>query len=395
MAPQFGTPLILMFDDIRPFHDDEVSTVLSRLFHDKELFDAVKTFRFGHWPGFLQALASPMIGMYLRWELRGVHTVADFQAIVARYMGHAVEETTDGFSVSGIENIPSDRACLFMGNHRDIALDPAFLSYALKKSGRPTCRVAIGDNLLSKAYVADLMRLNKCFIVKRSAKGPKAVLAAYKKLSRYIQQSIEIDGESAWIAQREGRAKDGDDRTEPAILKMLHMAVKKERSLTEHLQALCLVPVSISYEYDPCDAMKARELNALQRDGSYEKSEYEDIESIALGIKGDKGRVHVTFGEALAGTMDSAQEAAAAMDRAVIENYVLHSSNCIAYQKLHGDVPKVPCDTEGKLFNPANYTSEAAALERRLQGIDPALHEIVLQAYAKPVENRLALQAQC
>jgi hypothetical protein len=173
------------------------------------------------------------------------------------------------------------------------------------------------------------------------------------------------------------------------------MAAKKERSLTEHLHALCLIPVSISYEYDPCDAMKASELLALERDGVYEKSENEDVESIALGIKGNKGRVHVTFGEPLQGDLNTAQDAAEAMDRAVISNYVLHSSNCIAYQKLFGEVPAVPCDTDGKLFTPEDYREEIQAFEQRLQSMDSELHDIVLKGYAQPVVNRLALQAQC
>lgn len=383
-----------MFDDIRPFNDDEVSSVLADLVHDKELLGAIKTFRFGHWPKALRALTSPLISMYLRWELRGVSDIASVQAVVSRYMERAIEATTDGFTVSGIENIPNGKAYLFMGNHRDIALDPAFMGFALKSSGRPTCRVAIGDNLLSRAYVANLMRLNKCFIVKRSAKGPKAILAAYKNLSLYIQKSVEDDGENVWIAQREGRAKDGDDKTDAAILKMIYMGVKKSgRSFEEHLQTLSLVPVSISYEYDPCDEMKARELLALKREGAYEKAQDEDIASIALGIKGAKGRVHVSFGEPVSEGLATPQEAASALDRGIIANYVLHSSNCIAYEKLYGVAPKVPCDTAAQMYRASDYQEAIKCFEQRLAPMAADVQEVVLQGYAQPVVNRLALIA--
>src|SRR5690606_32442570 len=146
-------------------------------------------------------------------------SVADLQHIVKKYMDRMIEGTTDQFTVSGLAELPSGRPWLFMSNHRDIALDPAFLSYALYHNGHETVRIAIGDNLLSKPFAVDLMRLNKSFMVRRSAKGPRAMVAAYKTLSAYIRHSLEVDGSPIWIAQREGRAKDGIDRTEPAVIK--------------------------------------------------------------------------------------------------------------------------------------------------------------------------------
>jgi hypothetical protein len=278
-----------------------------------------------------------------------------------------------------------------MSNHRDIALDPAFVNCALYHNGHSTVRIAIGDNLLTKDYVSDLMRLNKSFIVKRSAKGPRQIFAAYMKLSGYIRYSIEQEQHPVWIAQREGRAKDGVDRTEPAILKMLAMSQDKEETQADALARLNIVPVAISYEYDPCDIAKARELYHRQVDGGYEKGEQEDIESIAAGIAGQKGAVHLSFGEVLGkSSLAEAEAAAAAVDRQVVDNYVLFPSNYFAYEMLHGKVATGCYGPDGKDFNSKALAGKRKEFEQRLSSCPEAYRDFFLASYANAVVSKQA-----
>ena len=189
---------------------------------------------------------------------RHFKTIDDFQASLEGIVTHMLRSSTDGFSWSGLESLDPTRAYLFVANHRDIALDSILLNYALHQAGFPTARVAIGDNLLSTEAAADLMRLNKSFIVRRSVTGLREQLAAFTLTSAYIHHSLE-EGASVWIAQREGRAKDGQDRTDPAIIKMFFVSQRKgSRSFPEVMSDLSIVPVAASYELDPCDVAKAR-----------------------------------------------------------------------------------------------------------------------------------------
>ncbi len=383
-----------MFNDIRPYNDAEVRPVLQRLLHDKELLTVIRELKFPRWPEWLDVVVHPLLRSYLTVQTRHVDSVHDFQIVVKKYLQRAIEDTTSGFTHSGIDELPRDKACLFMSNHRDIAMDSAFVNYALHSKGLDTVRIAIGDNLLTKPFASDLMRLNKSFIVQRSAKGPRQILTAYKKLSTYIRQSIEQDKQPIWIAQREGRAKDGNDVTEPAIIKMLSMSLAKgEGSLTEHMAALNIVPVAISYEYDPCDLMKARELYALAHAGEYAKAEHEDISSIAAGIAGNKGWVHVAFGTPLAGEFADAAAVAAAIDQQILANYVLFPSNCIAWQQLNNRAPEVLCGTAGEPFEPEKFVAEAAQFKQRIEAYPAEQRALVLQMYARPVTNKLNLTA--
>lgn len=383
-----------MFDNIRPYNDAEVKPVLQRLLRDKELLTAIRELKFPRCPDWLDVIAQPLLRAYLSRQTRHVESVYDFQIVVKKYLQRAIRDTTSLFTHSGADKLPRQKACLFISNHRDIAMDSAFVNYALHSEGLDTVRIAIGDNLLSKPFASDLMRLNKSFIVQRSAKGPRQVLAAYKTLSAYIRQSIEQDQQPIWIAQREGRAKDGNDVTEPAIIKMLSMSLAKgERSLTEHIAALNVVPVSISYEYDPCDLAKARELHAMAHAGEYAKAEHEDISSLAAGIAGYKGHVHVAFGKPLRAEFADAAAVAAAVDQQILQNYVLHASNCIAWQRLHDATPEVRCGVAGRRFDAEQHAAAAARFDRRIAAYPAELRQLVLQMYARPVTNKLGLTA--
>ena len=381
-----------VFDEIRPYNDGEVTGVLQRLISDEEFLDSVIRFKFGAFGRVFKFALRPLVKLRLNKEVSRIHSVADFQDNIKDYLIKALDTSTSEITVSGIESLDKDSAYLFISNHRDIAMDPALVNLTIYQHGFSTLRIAIGDNLLTKPFTSDLMRLNKSFIVNRSATAPREKLKAARLLSNYIHHSVANDQENVWIAQREGRAKDGLDRTNSAILSMLAMSKQKPQSLGDYISEARVVPVSISYEYDPCDADKARELYQLSQDGAYEKEEHEDVASIARGITGFKGRVHLSFGSPLQGEFENAAAATEALDKEILSNYQLHPSNCIAYEQLEGKSPRVMvADTNG-LFIDHDFTEERRIFNARLLEIDEAHRPIFLAGYANPVRDRLSNQ---
>ena len=365
-----------LFADIRPYHDDEVPAALERLMADDELLAAIAHFRFPSLSRWFGWLLKPLIRSALQRRWSKVRSVRDVQMEVAHFMERMIASTTDGVTYSGLEQLDSEKGYLFISNHRDIAMDPAFVNWGLFKCGLETVRIAIGDNLLRKPCATELMRLNKSFIVKRSVKGPREMMKAFNELSAYIAHSL-TDGHSIWIAQKEGRAKDGDDKTDPAILKMFYMAGKQQkRSFAEYMQSLNIVPVAISYEFDPGDEAKARELVERAQSGSYEKGEFEDIDSIVSGIVGIKGRVHVSLGKPLSGDYESPEALAQAIDQAIHSQYRLFPSNLLAAGQSDGVT-----------------VEERQRFESRLAAMPSELRDTVRARYAKPVENRAACVA--
>nr|WP_300312443.1 1-acyl-sn-glycerol-3-phosphate acyltransferase [Halomonas sp.] len=368
--------------DIRPYQDHEVAATLARLSEDPELLDALTRYRLPRLSRLMPRLSRTLASWVIKREVKGVDTIRGFQNRIASYMQRMLRDSADDFRVDGVENLDPDTGYLFIGNHRDISLDPAFVNYALYLAGRDTVRIAIGDNLLKKPYVTDLMRLNKSFIVPRSARGKRAMLAAYQQLSGYIRHSICSDNHSIWMAQREGRAKDGIDRTDPAIIKMMTMAHRmhhRDAGLGAAIEELRLVPVSISYEYDPCDVQKARELKATCEEGGYKKSEFEDISSIVAGITGYKGRVHLRFGTPLDASFDTPEAVAAEIDRQVLSDYHLFPSHYLALEAL-GEHPEL---LDMKEVTEADRTR----FNERLAAVPEALHHWWLRQYANPVIN--------
>ena len=379
------------FAEIRPYRDDEVAGVVASLLHSAEFLDTLAAYRLGKLTAFLprqlRPLLRPLVRHLLSREVRGVSDVRSMQLVIERYMTRMIEAATGGFSVSGLESLKPTRPYLFMSNHRDIAMDPAFTNYALHGSGYETARIAIGDNLLTKAWVSDLMRLNKSFIVKRAVSGPRELLAASKNLANYIQHSLLEEHSPIWIAQREGRAKNGVDRTEPVIIKMLSMSRdKREQEFGAHIGSLGIVPVAISYELDPCDAMKARELYQKASEGRYEKGEQEDVASIARGIAGEKGRVHVSFGTPLGDDLETPDAVAKEVDRQIITGYCLHPTNLYAYRRLYGAEAPVPDEL---------YLEEGdcslAEFEARIEAMPEPHRPYALGIYANAVVSKLAL----
>ena len=239
-------------------------------------------------------------------------------------------------------------------------------------------RIAIGDNLLQIPYITELMRLNKSFIVKRSAKAPKEMLKALTQLSAYIYDSLS-SGHSIWIAQKEGRAKDGVDQTDPALLKMLQLNGRKQKKeFGEYIKELKVVPVAISYQYEPCAIAKAKELYHKQHHGKYVKSAGEDIASIVEGFSSAKGHVHLSFGQPITSHCDSADELAKTIDKQIIDSFYLHPGNYIAGGCTEAVINK----------------NDAAQFAERLAKVPEELRPLVLAMYAKPYHRKTQVDEQ-
>lgn len=378
------------FADIRPYYDHEVAAVIQKIIRDKEFVTAISNFKLAHIPEAVRPLFYPLLRFIVKRQVRGVNSVADFQEKVRIYFEHMVATTTAGFTISGMQALDLKKPYLFISNHRDITLDPAFVNYARLLHGtRKTVRIAVGDNLLSKEFISDLIRVNKSFVVKRSQKAPRKLLEALKTLSEYIAHSLFVDNECVWIAQREGRAKDGLDRSDPAIIKMFAINGRKQ-DFSAYIHSLNIVPVAISYEYDPCDLLKARELFALAETGKYVKGKYEDITSIATGISGYKGRVHLAFGQLMPESLSSPEEVAGWLDRQIISLYVLHPTNYFAYEHLHGQYPAGGVYSDkGIPFKPEELQGERERFDRHIADVPAEYRSYVLAAYANPVISKL------
>ena len=324
-----------MFDDIRPYRDDEVVAVIEKLINQQGLQASIASLKLPRLYQFLPQLACSIIKWTLKFRVQKFHNIEQIQIEVAKYLHHLIKKSTAGFSFNGIDKFDHTKPALFISNHRDIVLDVALVNLALYKSGINTVEAAVGDNLLDQPWVADLMRINKSFIVKRSAENKRAMLNASKQLSTYIHDTVANRQQNIWIAQREGRAKDGIDKTNSALISMLLLNKDKQTPIADYLAELNIVPVSISYEFDPCDSDKAIELAEKEATGSYKKQEGEDLKSITQGLVGQKGRVHIEFGQPIQGDYSDSKAIAAAIDKEIISNYKLYDSNIVAHASLN------------------------------------------------------------
>lgn len=381
------------FDDIRPYHDAEVPQVLERLIADREFLDLLLMRKAPRLSKFIPPLLKPLVRLIIQRNLRrltaNVRSVEDFQSHMSVALEDILDRTTTGYGFSGLDNIDSDKAHLFISNHRDIALDPAMVNLALIMTDLKTVRIAIGDNLLRKPYASELMRVNRSFIVQRSVTGRREKLEALKTLSRYIRHSIKKDGASCWIAQAEGRAKNGCDRTETALLKMLALSKAKEQNFGQAIQEINLIPVSISYEYDPCAVDKARELYTAQQGLDYVKDEFEDLDTIVKGLNGQKGRIQVNFGEPIATVYENADDLAAEIDRQIHSHYQLFPSNIIAWQ-MQGDRDDKTLSYLKAQWPDENWIEAKILFESHISTIPSVHRQIAIDAYAAPVDNQLA-----
>ncbi|MDR1414537.1 MAG: 1-acyl-sn-glycerol-3-phosphate acyltransferase [Odoribacteraceae bacterium] len=368
------------FDGIRPFAGDEVRAATGRL---------------GTSPEFL-SLFSRMLGVeqgQLTDALEGVATPDEFQLrFFMPVIRKLVKMTTGGVTVSGLEGLRAGEAYLFVSNHRDIILDSAILNSLLLEAGLLYCQAAIGSNLLINDWVTDLVKLDSCFIIERGLPVKEMVTSAGAR-SRYIRDLIKEGRNSAWIAQREGRSKNGDDRTQHALLKMFKMSGPKE--FAENFRELRLVPLAISYEWEPCDDMKTDEL--YQRGtGDFVKTPEEDMKSMYRGLAEQKGRVHFAIGRPVDGELegfgrlpnngDRVAALAAHIDGVIHRNYKLWPNNYIAHDLLNGSArfANAYSGEQRELF-----IKEMKQKLDRLDGNRSVLNGMYLDIYANPVKNSL------
>jgi hypothetical protein len=380
------------FDDIRPYRDSEVPEVLARLIADPEFIDLLLSRRapllMRLIPWLMKPIARPLLRRHLRHLTRHVETVADFQDHIKVGLQNVLDITTDGYSFGGLDQLDPDRAYLFISNHRDIALDPAMVNLALHTVDQETVRIAIGDNLLRKPFASDLMRVNRSFIVKRSVESRREKLEALKNLSAYIRFSVTEDNASCWIAQAEGRAKDGYDRTETALLKMLALSKSKQQTFGEAIGQLQLMPVSLSYEYDPCIIEKSRELYAAAQGQAYVKTEFEDLDSIQKGFLGYKGRVQVNFGDPIDSNFENPEDLAQEIDRQIYALYQIFPTNIIAWQ-TQAKRDDAVVEQLKQQWPDEDWLVAEAKFQEHLQTVPAEQRILVIDAYAKPVENQL------
>lgn len=383
------------YDDIRPYRDSEVPSTLERLIADPEFIDLLLSRKLPllmrYIPWLFKPLARPLLRYSLRRLTADVRSVQDLQQHMTTSLKSALDKTTDGYSFGGLDQLDPNKAYLFISNHRDIALDPAMVCLALHTVNLDTVRIAIGDNLLSKPFASDLMRVNRSFIVKRSATGRREKLEALKTLSSYIRHSVIDEKVSCWIAQAEGRAKDGNDRTETALLKMLALSKAKTQTFGSAIADLQLMPVSLSYEYDPCIVDKANELFAASQGRDYIKREFEDLDSIQKGFLGYKGRIQVNFGDPIDVDYANADDLAAEINRQICCLYQLFPTNIIAWQ-MQAERDSNTLELLKQQWPNENWSEAQAKFKAHLESVPDRQRELVIQVYGTPVENQLAYQ---
>jgi 1-acyl-sn-glycerol-3-phosphate acyltransferase len=372
------------FDAIRPYRDDEADAVIARLCRDPDLLRAAAAFYAPRLARWLPWFARRATGRFITLRTRHLHSVRDVQAWLSGHMARVIRNSIEGLTIDGLEHLETGKPYLFMSNHRDIVMDSALLNYLLHQAGHDTVRTAVGDNLLTQPYAADLMRLNKSFVVQRRVSGAKALFQALSLTSGYIRHSLD-EGASIWIAQREGRAKDGFDRTDPAVLKMLTLAYRGESAgFEDFVQRVRLVPVSVSYELDPCDRRKAHELRVIAATGSYSKASNEDLESMVDGIIGYKGRVHFRIAPPIGGHFADADALAAELDRQIVGGLRVFPTHLDAAARLG-----IPADAEA----PAPIARVMTSWGERIEACPPDELPYLLAGYANVLRNKRELEA--
>lgn len=371
------------FDDIRPYEPEELPAVYERLLADKQ-FQSVVAFLYPDVPP--EAVAMKM---------RACKTNLQFQKeFCYTFLKQLLAKASKGCDMD-CQAIDTRGRYTFVSNHRDIVLDSALLDVLLFDAGfTTTCEIAIGDNLLSLPWVKDLVRVNKSFIVERSL-PPRQMLMASKRLSEYMHYAIGPKNENIWIAQREGRAKDSNDRTQPAILKM--MAMGGQGSVVERLMQLHIVPLAISYEFDPCDYLKAAEFQLKRDVEGWKKSAQDDVLSMRTGILGYKGRIHYQcapciddYLAALSADIPKTEVfdvIASHIDEQIHRNYRLYPSNYIALDLLEGNCSHCSMYTPEEKAAFGQYVDAQLAKIDILNKDEGFLRERMLTMYANPARN--------
>lgn len=378
----------LNFEDIRPLNQDEVQAAIEELLASEEFRHA------------LRYVKPDLDWDQLSAAMRACKTKEQFKSTLAYDAVMTVaKKTTFSLTISGRSRLPEGKpACTFISNHRDIVLDASFLNVMLYDVGYGMTQVAIGDNLLIRPWIKTFVRLNNSFIVKRGV-SVRQMLEVSGTLSAYINHTIKDTKESIWIAQREGRAKDSNDRTQPSVLKMLCMAGGKD--IIGNLKSLNIVPVAISYEFDPCDYLKAQEFQLKRDNPEYHKTQRDDLLNMETGILNNKGRVHFTISQLINDQLDQLDPnmdrnelfaaVASIIDKEIYRHYRFYPNNYVAYDLLSGT----------RRFSDHYGLKDKKAFEEYLQKqLDKIvipnkdenfLRKKILEMYANPLKNFLAL----
>ncbi len=370
------------FDDIRPYTDKEARQKIRLLIKDP-VFDEVLMHIFK---------VRPKVKM-VKLQLRMIRNVKQLQGtFIYDLIRWIINKTSSGLSSAGISKLDKKKAYLFISNHRDIVLDAALLNFLIFEHGMNTTQVAIGNNLLLYEWIEHAVKLNHAFIIKRNL-GARELMEASKKVSHYIRKSIVEDRMSVWIAQREGRTKDGFDKTQPSIIKMLNMS--NTGSFNDGFNELNIVPVSISYEIEPCGLAKMKELIKKERYGQI-KTNKDDLKSMSMGMFNPKGRMHFSFGDPI--KIDfvevhtkqeqnkQAEQLAALIDQSIYANYKLWPNNYIAYDLLMQD------NQFQHKYSMEEKKKFEMMIEQAMIHIDFPITDIqerFLKIYANPVINKL------
>ena len=369
------------FKEISPHEDNEVPEAIIRLKSNNSFLSKFSPFFFPKISSVFPYLGNILFKLKFIKYFGSSSTVKDFQQNLAPFFTRMIESTTAGFSVSGEENL-TNKTTLFIGNHRDIALDAAFLNYALLQKGLNTARIAIGDNLLDKDFAEELMRLNKSFVVHRNIKGIKETYKKLHRLSSYIYKSIVEDSESIWIAQREGRANDGNDLTDAAVLKMLFLSNRKKMKIQEWLEKVNLTPVVISYEFNPLDILKKQGKRSLEELEKANKNE-RYISELINGITGYKGGVHLHICKPVLNKINSFDQLVTEINDSIQGNYKLWPSNNFAVNELS------KMEKSYEPFIKENLdTDKSSQFMSRFKDFEDSKLQETLRTYARSVINK-------
>ena len=369
------------FDSIRPFYDAEINEAIQGTVNHP-MMKALMNFTF---PEVEDAV--------WKEQLKKTHSIRDFQCnFIYHSLKKILEKSSEGLTTSGFENLEKNTSYLFISNHRDIILDTSLLNSCLFDHGLVMTASAIGDNLVKKTFMNTLAKMNRNFLVQRGL-SPRELLQSSKLLAEYIGQLLLRENRSVWIAQREGRTKDGNDATHPGVLKMLAMG-SDEINLMDYFKNIKIVPVSISYEYDPTDALKMPQLMAEANNEIYIKEKNEDFTTLLSGIMGQKKHIHIHVGEVLDSEFDliasefdntnkQIQALAQIIDESILKSYRLWPTNYIAYDILN------KTNEHSHLYSESEKSLFERRLEMRIDDSNPVELQSFLSMYANPVVNKM------
>lgn len=372
------------YDNIKFYPDSEVNKVLLTL-TSHPMFKELMSFTF-----------PDKDETYFQQLFQSIHSIYDFQSkVIYHTMQRILEKTSESLTCNGFDELQDDKSYFYISNHRDILLDTSLLNVKLYENNKIMTASAVGDNLVQKSFLMSLAKLNRNFIIRRGLSA-RELLQSSKEVSAYIHELLQHDNRSVWIAQRQGRTKDGWDETHTGVLKMIGMNCDED-NLMDYFKKLRIVPVSISYEYDPTDKLKMPRLMAELSDEAYIKEKNEDFINLMSGVLGQKKRIHIEMGKPLdeeieeikncqLNTTKQIQELAKILDKSIVKNYKLWPTNYIAYDLLYKttNFQQKYTEEEKQLF--------LRRLELRVDKNNETMVNGFLSMYANPVLHKIKLE---